>query len=97
SASPKSCTRRSPTARSRRSRSSARAWARTAVSSALRWPRWAGANLRPMRPETGLWQDVSELPDSLAATIDARDGVAEVAALLGAEGIGRIVATGNGA
>ena len=48
-----------------------------------------------MRRETGLSQDVSELPDALAATLDARDGVAEVAALLG--GAGRIVATGNGA
>jgi fructoselysine-6-P-deglycase FrlB-like protein len=49
----------------------------------------------PMRRETGLWQDVSELPDALAATLDARDGTAEVAALLG--GARRIVATGNGA
>jgi glucosamine--fructose-6-phosphate aminotransferase (isomerizing) len=50
-----------------------------------------------MRPETGLWQDVSELPESLAATIETRDGVEEAAALLGADGIRRIVATGNGA
>jgi glutamine---fructose-6-phosphate transaminase (isomerizing) len=50
-----------------------------------------------MRPETGLWQDVSELPESLAATTDAREGVEDVAALLGAEGVRRIVATGNGA
>src|SRR6266516_7788486 len=50
-----------------------------------------------MRRETGLWQDVSELPESLAATITARDGVEEVAALLGSEGVRRIVATGNGA
>src|SRR6266496_1491252 len=46
-----------------------------------------------MRPETGLWQDVSELPESLAA----RDGVADTAALLGADAVRRIVATGNGA
>src|SRR5204863_6922259 len=50
-----------------------------------------------MRPETGLWQDVSELPQSLAATLDARVGVDDLAALLGAQGIRRIVATGNGA
>src|SRR5438094_97946 len=46
-----------------------------------------------MRPETGLWQDVSGLPESLAA----REGVEDVAALLGAQGVRRIVATGNGA
>jgi fructoselysine-6-P-deglycase FrlB-like protein len=46
-----------------------------------------------MRPETGLWQDVSELPESLAA----REGVEDVSALLGARGVRRIVATGNGA
>src|SRR5438046_7186454 len=46
-----------------------------------------------MRPETGLWQDVSGLPESLAARV----GVDDVAALLGAQGIRRIVATGNGA
>src|SRR2546421_9114740 len=50
-----------------------------------------------MRRETGLWQDVSELRESLAATITARDGVEDVAALLGSEGVRRIVATGNGA
>jgi len=50
-----------------------------------------------MRPETGLWQDVSELPESLAATIEAGDGMEDVAALLGADGVRRIVATGNGA
>jgi fructoselysine-6-P-deglycase FrlB-like protein len=46
---------------------------------------------------TQLWQDASELPASLAATLEARDGVAETAALLGANGVRRIVATGNGA
>src|SRR5436305_14297733 len=50
-----------------------------------------------MRRETGLWHDVSGLPESLAATITARDGVEDVAALLGSEGVRRIVATGNGA
>jgi glucosamine--fructose-6-phosphate aminotransferase (isomerizing) len=50
-----------------------------------------------MPPETGLRQDVAELPESLAATIDARDGVGDVAALLGADRVRRVVATGNGA
>jgi fructoselysine-6-P-deglycase FrlB-like protein len=50
-----------------------------------------------MRPETGLRQDVAELPESLAATIDGREGVDDVAALLGADGVRRVVATGNGA
>jgi fructoselysine-6-P-deglycase FrlB-like protein len=46
---------------------------------------------------TGLWRDVSELPASLAATLDTRDGVSEVASLLGGSDIRRIVASGNGA
>jgi fructoselysine-6-P-deglycase FrlB-like protein len=46
---------------------------------------------------TQLWQDASELPGSLAATLEAREGVAETAVLLGADGVRRIVATGNGA
>ena len=50
-----------------------------------------------MLDETGLWQDVQELPSSLAATHDARDGVDDVAALLRAEEVRRIVASGNGA
>src|SRR5690242_4554907 len=50
-----------------------------------------------MQSETGLWQDVSELADALAATLDARAGFDEVASLLGAGGVRRIVATGNGA
>jgi glutamine---fructose-6-phosphate transaminase (isomerizing) len=50
-----------------------------------------------MRPATGLWQDVSELPDSLAATTAAREGIEDVAALLGSDRVRRIVATGNGA
>src|SRR5262245_7080388 len=50
-----------------------------------------------MESETGLWQDVSELPDALAETLDAREGFAEVASLLSADGVRRIVATGNGA
>jgi glucosamine--fructose-6-phosphate aminotransferase (isomerizing) len=46
---------------------------------------------------TGIWQDVAELPATLAATLDARAGVTETAALLGGSGVTRIVATGNGA
>jgi fructoselysine-6-P-deglycase FrlB-like protein len=47
--------------------------------------------------ETGLWLDLAELPSSLAQTLDARDGVAEVASLLGSPDVRRIVASGNGA
>ena len=47
--------------------------------------------------DTGLWADVREMPGPLAATIDARAGVAEAAALLRGDGVRRIVATGNGA
>jgi fructoselysine-6-P-deglycase FrlB-like protein len=46
---------------------------------------------------SGIWQDVRELPTSLAATLDAADGVAETAGLLGSDDVRRIVATGNGA
>jgi fructoselysine-6-P-deglycase FrlB-like protein len=47
--------------------------------------------------ETGLWLDLAELPSSLAQTLDARDGVAEVASSLGTPDVRRIVASGNGA
>ncbi len=47
--------------------------------------------------ETGLWRDLAELPETLAATMEAREGFGEVAALLGAPGVRRIVACGNGA
>jgi fructoselysine-6-P-deglycase FrlB-like protein len=47
--------------------------------------------------ETGLWRDVMELPSSLQATIESSEGFAEVAALLAADGVRRIVASGNGA
>ncbi len=50
-----------------------------------------------MLEETDFWRDLSEMPDTLAATLDARDGFAEVVALLGAPGVRRIVASGNGA
>jgi fructoselysine-6-P-deglycase FrlB-like protein len=46
---------------------------------------------------TGLWADVREVPDALAATLDAAEGVIEAAALLRADGVARIVAVGNGA
>jgi glucosamine--fructose-6-phosphate aminotransferase (isomerizing) len=47
--------------------------------------------------ETGLWRDVRELPAALAETLDAGDGVPEAAALLGDDGVRRVVASGNGA
>ena len=47
--------------------------------------------------DTGLWADVREMPGPLAATLDARAGIAEAAALLRDDGVRRIVATGNGA
>jgi fructoselysine-6-P-deglycase FrlB-like protein len=50
-----------------------------------------------LQRETGLWQDVSELPSSLAATLDARDGVDDVAAVLGSDRVRRVIASGNGA
>jgi glutamine---fructose-6-phosphate transaminase (isomerizing) len=45
--------------------------------------------------QTGLWQDVTELPASLAATLEG--DVGEVVGLLGADGVRRVVASGNGA
>jgi fructoselysine-6-P-deglycase FrlB-like protein len=57
----------------------------------------ARGSLPRMVRTTGLWQDVSELPASLAATLEAREGVAETAAFLGGDDVRRIVATGNGA
>ena len=33
--------------------------------------------------ETGLWRDLTELPETLAATLDARAGFSDVAAMLG--------------
>jgi fructoselysine-6-P-deglycase FrlB-like protein len=47
--------------------------------------------------ETGLWRDVVELPSSVQATLDDEAGVGEVAALIGAESVRRVVASGNGA
>jgi fructoselysine-6-P-deglycase FrlB-like protein len=45
--------------------------------------------------ETGLWRDVVEMPSSLRATMEEDAG--EVAALVAADGVRRIVASGNGA
>jgi fructoselysine-6-P-deglycase FrlB-like protein len=53
--------------------------------------------VRAVLPGTGLGKDLSELPDALAATLDARDGIPETAALLGSDRVRRVVATGNGA
>jgi fructoselysine-6-P-deglycase FrlB-like protein len=48
-------------------------------------------------PETGLSQDLSELPSSLASTLARRDGFEDVAAVLGSDRVRRVVASGNGA
>jgi fructoselysine-6-P-deglycase FrlB-like protein len=53
--------------------------------------------VQPPETEVGLWQDALELPEALAATLDAADGFAEVAELLSHRGVRRIVVTGNGA
>ena len=50
-----------------------------------------------MPPETGLSQDLSELPSSLASTLARRDGFEDVAAVLGSDRVRRVVASGNGA
>ena len=47
--------------------------------------------------DTGLWADIRELPGALDQTLAAADGVAAAAEVLGAAGVERIVATGNGA
>ncbi len=50
-----------------------------------------------MLEETGLWQDLAELPAALAATLERRDGFADSARLLGGDSVRRVVASGNGA
>ena len=45
---------------------------------------------------TGLWADVRGLPDALAITPEAADGLADAVGLLRAPGVERVVATGNG-
>jgi len=47
--------------------------------------------------ETGLWRDVTELPSSVAETLDRRSGRSEVAMLLGGRDVRRVVTSGNGA
>jgi fructoselysine-6-P-deglycase FrlB-like protein len=47
--------------------------------------------------ETGLWRDVTELPATLHATLEDTGGAHDVAALLAADGVRRVVASGNGA
>jgi fructoselysine-6-P-deglycase FrlB-like protein len=53
--------------------------------------------VRGVLEETGLWRDLRELPETLAATLDARDGFSDAATALAAPGVHRIVASGNGA
>jgi fructoselysine-6-P-deglycase FrlB-like protein len=52
--------------------------------------------VRDVLDETGLWRDVVELPASLAATLDGAT-IDDLTALLGADGVRRVVASGNGA
>jgi fructoselysine-6-P-deglycase FrlB-like protein len=46
---------------------------------------------------TGLWADTREIPVAVARTVEAADGFAEVADLLGRPQVRRVVASGNGA
>ena len=46
---------------------------------------------------TALWQELCETPETVAASLDAATGHAELADLLASHRPGRIVATGNGA
>ena len=50
-----------------------------------------------MLDETGLWRDLKELPASLQATLEARDGFTDLADVLASRGVERVVASGNGA
>lgn len=47
--------------------------------------------------ETGLWRDTELIPDSLAVTLEGREGFGEVAALLTRPGTRRVVVSGSGA
>ncbi len=49
------------------------------------------------RTDTGLWADLALTPATLAATARRADGVDDVAALLTAPGVRRVIVTGNGA
>lgn len=47
--------------------------------------------------ETSLWHETCAIPSTLEQTLAGADGAGDVAKLLGAPAVGRIVATGNGA
>ena len=47
--------------------------------------------------ETGIWQDLCDVPSAVQATLDQADGFDDAAALLRRGEVRRIVATGNGA
>lgn len=47
--------------------------------------------------ESGLWRDVVEMPEALARTLDADQGVAACADVLRDPSVRRVIATGNGA
>lgn len=51
----------------------------------------------PRREDTGLWADLLLTPGTVTATAAAADGFDDVAALLTAPGVRRVVVTGNGA
>ena len=46
---------------------------------------------------TGVWQDTVDVQEAIEATLADADGFADVAAMLSAPGVKRVVATGNGA
>jgi glutamine---fructose-6-phosphate transaminase (isomerizing) len=52
---------------------------------------------RPPFTSTQLWRDATRIPDVVAATLDRREGFADVLALLSAPNTRRVVVTGNGA
>lgn len=49
------------------------------------------------RADTGLWQDLLLTPGTVSATVERADGFDEVAQLLTAPGVRRVIVTGNGA
>lgn len=51
----------------------------------------------PGATASGLWQDVLELPSSLAATLEQRDGFIDAVDLVSGSGARRLVISGNGA
>ena len=57
-----------------------------------------GKHPQPLSDElSGLWQDVVEIPDALAATLDEREGFDQAAGLFSARQPSRLVVSGNGA